>query len=239
MIVSLQRLWNESKYIINTLKQDLYIGQKFIKLWYITRRYTLISAMEDKIVGFENFKDSYATGHDFKNFPSTAKWAYTISYRHDGFFCSRKKKLHSPRVHERFPDRRSTGWRFNVTLLSRQDLECSNWSLLLATHEQRCQEATSKCINCLKYKSMLHSHCLYMPLSITKSTWVDIIMDFMIGLSHKDSIFVVVDNFFKMAISFHMTRLMMPLKQPIYFWRRWYVFMASLRTLFLIVTQSS
>ncbi|KAG7533313.1 Dynamin GTPase effector [Arabidopsis thaliana x Arabidopsis arenosa] len=60
----------------------------------------------------------------------------------------------------------------------------------------------SKCITCLKAKSRSHPHDLYMPLPIPNLPWVDISMDFVLGLpkiNNKDSIFVVVDRFSEMA----------------------------------------
>ena len=60
-----------------------------------------------------------------------------------------------------------------------------------------------KCIACRKAKSRLHSHGLYTPVPIPSMPWVDISMDFILGLpttsKGKDSIFVVVDRFSKMA----------------------------------------
>lgn len=59
-----------------------------------------------------------------------------------------------------------------------------------------------RCITCKKAKSRVHLHGLYLPLPIPTSPWVDISMDFIMGLPkihHKDSIFVVVDRFAKMA----------------------------------------
>lgn len=67
----------------------------------------------------------------------------------------------------------------------------------MATLEKRCRE-----VICLKAKSRSYPHCLYIPLPIPDLPWVDISMDFVLRLPkirNKDSIFVVVDRFSKMA----------------------------------------
>ena len=61
----------------------------------------------------------------------------------------------------------------------------------------------SRCITCRKEKSKVLPHGLYTPILVPTTPWVDISMDFVLGLPRskrgKDSIFVVVDRFFKMA----------------------------------------
>jgi hypothetical protein len=61
----------------------------------------------------------------------------------------------------------------------------------------------SQCTTCNKAKSRLNPHSLYMPLPVPSVPWEDISMDFVLGLLRtkrgRNSIFVVVDQFSKMA----------------------------------------
>jgi hypothetical protein len=65
------------------------------------------------------------------------------------------------------------------------------------------QRICDKCIPCRKAKSRTQPHGLYTPLPVLKEPWVDISMDFILGLPRskqgRDSIFVVVDRFSNMA----------------------------------------
>jgi hypothetical protein len=61
----------------------------------------------------------------------------------------------------------------------------------------------SRCTTCNKAKSRLNPHGLYIPLPVPSVSWEDISMDFILGLPRtkrgRDSIFMVVDRFSKMA----------------------------------------
>ncbi|KAF7832903.1 Transposon Ty3-I Gag-Pol polyprotein [Senna tora] len=66
-----------------------------------------------------------------------------------------------------------------------------------------CVPKCSICVNFWKAKSKVKPHGLYMPLPVPTHPWTDVSMDFILGLpktrNGKDSIFVVVDRFSKMA----------------------------------------
>ena len=68
-----------------------------------------------------------------------------------------------------------------------------------------------RCIACRQAKSKSIPHGLYTPLPIATEPWVDVSMDFVLGLPRtrkgRDSIFVVVDRFSKIAhfIAYHQT----------------------------------
>ncbi|KAL1194506.1 RNA-directed DNA polymerase-like protein [Cardamine amara subsp. amara] len=185
-------------YIIKSKK-----GKENIVADALSRRYALITTMEAKVMGFEHIKGLYETDLDFQEvYKETNKAAVGTFYQQDGFLF-RDKRLCIPQGSMR-------------ELLIREDhggglmghfgrdktlsvlMEHFFWPHLRRDVERFCV----KCITCLKAKSRSHPHGLYMPLPIPNLPWVDISMDFVLGLpqvNHKDSIFVVVDRFSKMA----------------------------------------
>ncbi|XP_033141136.1 uncharacterized protein LOC103847683 [Brassica rapa] len=73
------------------------------------------------------------------------------------------------------------------------------WPRMKRDVERLCE----RCATCKQAKSKVQNHGLYTPLPIPYHPWNDISMDFIVGLPRtrtgKDSIFVVVDRFSKMA----------------------------------------
>ena len=65
------------------------------------------------------------------------------------------------------------------------------------------EKICNRCITCKKAKSKVLPHGLYTPLPVPNEPWVEISMDFVLGLPRskkgRDSIFVVVDRLSKMA----------------------------------------
>jgi len=69
--------------------------------------------------------------------------------------------------------------------------------------EKDVQDVLRRCAACQMAKSHLLPQGLYNPLPVPNQPWVDVSMDFILGQprtqKNKDSIFVVVDRFSKMA----------------------------------------
>jgi hypothetical protein len=75
------------------------------------------------------------------------------------------------------------------------------------------QRICDRCITCRQAKSRVIPHGLYTHLLIPKEPWVDIYMDFILGLPRyrkgRDSILVVVDRFSKITHSLFAIKPMM------------------------------
>ena len=89
-----------------------------------------------------------------------------------------------------------------------------------------------RCIVCHKAKSKLMNHGLSMPLPTSNAPWIDISMDFVLGLPRSkrgmDCIFVVFVGFQRWHTSYHATRVKMQPTLPTYFLGRWCGFMEFL-----------
>ncbi|KAI3453583.1 hypothetical protein Pfo_010246 [Paulownia fortunei] len=77
-------------------------------------------------------------------------------------------------------------------------------SIFFLPHMKRdVERICAKYISCKQAKSRQQPHGLYIPLPIPSAPWVDISMDFVLGLPRtkrgRDSVFVLVDRFSKMA----------------------------------------
>ncbi|XP_037493991.1 uncharacterized protein LOC119370286 [Jatropha curcas] len=147
---------------------------------HLSRRYVLFTALSSKLLGFEYVKDLYVSNSNFGNVYLACKHvacehgAFDKFYRHDGYLIK--------------------GSKLCVPKCSIRDL------LVLESH-------CGGLMGHFGAKSKSMAHGLYMPLLVSSSPWTDISMDFVLSLPRtrrgKDSIFIVVDRFSKMAEMAH------------------------------------
>ncbi|KAG7572474.1 Zinc finger CCHC-type superfamily [Arabidopsis suecica] len=170
----------------------------------LSRRYTLLSTLEAKLLGFDQLKELYATDPDFANvYQACEKFASGHYYRHEGFLfygkrlCVPNCSLRDLFVREAHGGGLMGHFGIAKTLSVMQDH--FYWPHLKRDVERICE----RCVVCKHAKSKVQPHGLYTPLPIPTHPWNDISMDFVVGLPRtktgRDSIFVVVDRFSKMA----------------------------------------
>ena len=179
-------------------------GKENIVADALSRRYVLLTSMSARMLGFDMIKELYTCDSDFTEiFVACTKSAFGKFYLHEGFLfranrlcipvCSMRellvKEAHGGGLMGHF------GIAKTIAVLH----EHFYWPKMKRDVERICD----RCITCKKAKSKLQPHGLYTPLPVPNEPWIDISMDFVLGLPRtkmgRDSIFVVVDRFSKMA----------------------------------------
>ncbi|XP_062087666.1 uncharacterized protein LOC133794454, partial [Humulus lupulus] len=166
----------------------------------LSRRYALISTLDAKLLGFEHIKELYSADHDFGEIYGVCeKSAEGKFYRHEGFLF-REHRLCVPNCSLRdLLVRESHGGglmgHFGVAKTLAMLQEHFFWPHMKRDVERIC----GRCVTCRQAKSRVQPNGLYTPLPIPSSPWVDISMDFVLGLPRskrgRDSIFVVFSPF--------------------------------------------
>lgn len=179
-------------------------GKENIVADALSRRYALLNYLDVKLLGFAYLKELYADDSDFGEvYKLCVQGAYDRYYQQDGFLF-RENKLCIPQgstrnllVHEAHSGGLMGHFGIAKTLAVLQ--EHFYWPKMKRDVAKVC----NRCIVCKKAKSRVQPHGLYTPLPIPEMPWMDISMDFVLGLPRtkngKDSVFVVVDRFSKMA----------------------------------------
>ena len=164
----------------------------------------LLTTLDAKLLGFEHIKELYAHDHDFSSVYNTCeKAAFDKFYRYNGYLF-RVNKLYVPKcslllllIYEAYEG--GLIGHFGITKALDVLHEHFFWPNMKSNIAKYC----ANCITCLQAKSKVHPHGLYTPLPVPHSPWVDISMDFILGLPRtrrsNDNIYGVVDRFSKMA----------------------------------------
>ncbi|KAK1695348.1 hypothetical protein QYE76_012045 [Lolium multiflorum] len=171
----------------------------------LSRRYTMLSQLDFKIFGLETIKEQYLHDADFKDVLLNCKDGRTWNkfVLNDGFVF-RANKLCIPDSSVRLlllQEAHGGGLMGHFGVKKTEDVLAAHffWPRMRRDVER----FVARCTTCQKAKSRLNPHGLYMPLPVPSVPWEDISMDFILGLPRtqkgRDSIFVVVDRFSKMA----------------------------------------
>uniref|UniRef100_A0A2N9HUP0 Integrase catalytic domain-containing protein n=1 Tax=Fagus sylvatica TaxID=28930 RepID=A0A2N9HUP0_FAGSY len=187
-------------------------GKENIVADALSQRYALISTLNAKLLGFEYVKELYVNDDDFASvFGACEKAAFGKFYRLDGYLF-RENRLCVPNSSMReLLVREAHGGGLMGHFGVRKTLDVLHEHFFWPKMKRDVERVCARCVTCRQAKSRVLPHGLYTPLPVPSAPWVDISMDFVLGLPRsrkgRDSIFVVVDRFSKMThfISCHKT----------------------------------
>jgi hypothetical protein len=187
-------------------------GKENIVADTLSRRYALVSTLNAKLLGFEYVKELYANDDDFASvYGACEKETFGKFYRLDGYLFRGNQLCVSNSSMRELLVREAHGGGLMGHFGVRKTLDVLHEHFFLPKMKRDVERVCARCITCRQAKSRVLPHGLYTPLLVPSAPWVDISMDFVLGLPRsrkgRDSIFVVVHRFSKMAhfISCHKT----------------------------------
>ncbi|XP_071902701.1 uncharacterized protein [Coffea arabica] len=166
----------------------------------LSRRHTLIITLDAKLLGFEFLKEFYATDSDFGEiFNSLPRHSREHYFIFQGFLyykdklCIPRSSMRTLLVREAHGGGLMGHFGIAKTLMILQ--EHFFWPRMRSDVERHIE----RCVTCHQAKSKVHPYGLYTPLPIPHAPWVDLSMDFVLGLPRTrkghDSIYVVYSPF--------------------------------------------
>ncbi|XP_056848903.1 uncharacterized protein LOC130499034 [Raphanus sativus] len=166
----------------------------------LSRRHTLISTIEAKIMGFEYIKDSYLTDPDFQEvFRKTTKMAAGPFYQQDGFLFKEKKLCIPQGSMRELLVREAHGGGHMGHFGRDKTLSVLTDHFFWPNMRKDVKNLCTKCIVCLKTKSMSHPYGLYMPLPIPDHPW----MAHFIACNTTNDATQIANLFFKEVVRLH------------------------------------
>jgi len=187
----------------------------------------LLSMLETKMIGFDCLKKMYE-GYDTLSeiFKNCEKFSKDGIYRYEGYLF-KENKLCVPKCSTRnllVCEARECGLMGHFGV--KKTLDTLKEHFYWPNTKKDVQKFCERCIVCKKAKSKVMVHGLYTPLPISDSPWIDLSMDFVLGLPRtsngKDSIFfLLLIGFLKWLILFLVGNLMMLIMWQICSSKKW------------------
>jgi hypothetical protein len=171
----------------------------------LSRQYSLLSQLDCQTFGLESIREQYALDPNFNDILLTCNEGHTWNkFMVDDRFVFRANRLCIPvgSVHLLLmQEAHGGGLMGHFGAKKTEDVLASYF--IWTKMRRDVERFVSHCTTCQNAKSRLNAHGLYIPLHVPSIPWADISMDFVLGLPRtkrgRDSIFVVVDQFSKMA----------------------------------------
>ncbi|GJX52913.1 RNA-directed DNA polymerase, partial [Tanacetum coccineum] len=170
----------------------------------LSRRHSLITSLQPKILGFDLLSDEYTSDPYFGELYASFQSHATSEYHVLNGFLFKRQRLCVPRHSIR------------LTIIQEAHegglaghLGAEKIVHILRSHffwpkmSRDVENFIRRCLPCHRAKGQSSPHGLYMPLPVPVAPWEDVSLDFITGLPRtqrqKDLIMVVVDRFSKMA----------------------------------------
>ncbi|KAJ9536534.1 hypothetical protein OSB04_un000286 [Centaurea solstitialis] len=160
-------------------------GKENIVADALSRRHSLITTLSSKFLGFESLKEMYENDSDFSSlFAACEHGSFDKFYKHEGYLF-KENKLCIPKCSTRdLLVREAHGGGLMGHFGVQKTLDVLKEHFFWPKTRDDVNKICERCVTCKQAKSKSKPHGLYTPLPIPNS---------------RDSVFVVVDRFSKMA----------------------------------------